>query len=611
MPVLLSAGLFMVSVVSLGFAATWSPEMQVNEDEANNDWCPQVALDSTGVPRVVWMGVDPVQLDEEIYVSRWDGAGWGSTEMLHPDNSVPDRFPEIASGKRDGIIWVLWARGNVNTGKYDFLVSRLGATGWTEPETVFAAGERYDDYDIVARDTSLVWVVWSSREHGGAQDREILARKRENGIWGQTEQILKPDTDDKAARVDLNSKDELWTVWQGSFQIFSAVRSDTGWSEPLFVKHDEGGSFVPWVVVDDSDIAWIVWVAGNAGGGSDILSARWERDHWLELGQVNSPDAPEDEDNTTVIVNVPGSGPLVVWWGGLPDLAMCKDIYESKWTASGWREERTVSTPDSVSIALDEQPSVAIGPSGRAWVCWMRMTSFPPYDFDVWARYSDDVVPVDGVTDFGASVGDEGVRLSWRSDHYGFFEIWRMETAAGASSGLSLQRLDPALVLADCGTIVGGGAVRLDQDPVAGRGMLSYDDGSVVRGRIYLYWLLETTVSGCWFYGPVEVEVPGSATGRFPEIVGPLPNPFSSTSVIVAGAADVVEVFDLQGRCVKRFSRLPVVRSGDGAMGSAIVWDGRDEEGRRLPSGVYLLRVSHRDKSGSREEMVRKVVILR
>jgi hypothetical protein len=71
------------------------------------------------------------------------------------------------------------------------------------------------------------------------------------------------------------------------------------------------------------------------------------------------------------------------------------------------------------------------------------------------------------------------------------------------------------------------------------------------------------------------------------------PNPFNLTTTIsfTPSASDVrLAVYDARCREVRRL--LAVYRS---AGENAVVWDGRDEAGRTLPSGVYVYRVSAGD----------------
>lgn len=72
------------------------------------------------------------------------------------------------------------------------------------------------------------------------------------------------------------------------------------------------------------------------------------------------------------------------------------------------------------------------------------------------------------------------------------------------------------------------------------------------------------------------------------------PNPFSG-SLLLRGASGTVTVHDLSGRVVRRLS----------ANADAIRWDGRDEAGRQLASGWYLVRFETR--TGRMDKPVLKI----
>jgi len=71
------------------------------------------------------------------------------------------------------------------------------------------------------------------------------------------------------------------------------------------------------------------------------------------------------------------------------------------------------------------------------------------------------------------------------------------------------------------------------------------------------------------------------------------PNPFNPSITLIAenfrsGAAPIeVDIFDVLGRRVRRLS-MRAENSG----GEEVVWNGRDESGRSLPSGIYFFRAS-------------------
>jgi flagellar hook assembly protein FlgD len=82
-----------------------------------------------------------------------------------------------------------------------------------------------------------------------------------------------------------------------------------------------------------------------------------------------------------------------------------------------------------------------------------------------------------------------------------------------------------------------------------------------------------------------------------PGIVDAFPNPFSNETMIrfaVAAEGDVVvDVFDVQGRRVRRVLEGPVA-----AGAQQVAWDGRDDAGRRVSPGVYFGRVRGADVKG-------------
>ncbi|TET21300.1 MAG: T9SS type A sorting domain-containing protein, partial [Candidatus Cloacimonadota bacterium] len=72
------------------------------------------------------------------------------------------------------------------------------------------------------------------------------------------------------------------------------------------------------------------------------------------------------------------------------------------------------------------------------------------------------------------------------------------------------------------------------------------------------------------------------------------PNPFSSSITIhLSGvqehqntSAQEIKIYDISGRVVKTLNILPV----DGRQQTAVTWNGRDDGGKELPSGVYYLK---------------------
>ncbi len=133
---------------------------------------------------------------------------------------------------------------------------------------------------------------------------------------------------------------------------------------------------------------------------------------------------------------------------------------------------------------------------------------------------------------------------------------------------------------------------------------VAYDISAVADGQatVYLRWTMGTTDSSWQFSGwnVDDIEIWGlpaqdlSAVGDVPAqrlALGNHPNPFNPTTTIqwamgADGNADLA-VYDVQGRLVRHLVST-FVAAGD----YATVWDGADDAGRRVGSGLYFARLA-------------------
>ncbi|GAJ04846.1 unnamed protein product, partial [marine sediment metagenome] len=86
------------------------------------------------------------------------------------------------------------------------------------------------------------------------------------------------------------------------------------------------------------------------------------------------------------------------------------------------------------------------------------------------------------------------------------------------------------------------------------------------------------------------------------------PNPFTSVvSVKYSGISErhnvSLKIYDMSGRLVKDFS-LPTTNS---LLPTKVTWDGRDREGKVLPSGIYFCKV----KSGKTTLKTEKIIMVK
>jgi hypothetical protein len=109
------------------------------------------------------------------------------------------------------------------------------------------------------------------------------------------------------------------------------------------------------------------------------------------------------------------------------------------------------------------------------------------------------------------------------------------------------------------------------------------------------------------YYGFTAIDDPGIPGSELPKAFSlsqNYPNPFNPATNIsfeIPGAGLAREhvtlaVYDIRGRCMKRLvnSRIETGRH-------TVVWDGRNEAGAHVPSGVYLLTLKWREKTHTRK----------
>jgi len=574
--------LFVVSL-ALVFAAyppvsgaSWSPEMQVNVNDASADWNPMVVCDSSGTAWVLWMGIDPGQGDFEIYCSRWTGDGWTPEERVHEDNMQKDAWPVACIGK-DGIPWVVWERGRGGTSPYwDILTTHWVGSGWAEPETLYAGGVEGQVYDIACVDTNLVWVAMGLYvKMDGNYDQDLFFRKHEGGLWGTTERIDRPGVDDNYPSIAVSPAGVPWVVWSGG-TVLGTFRDSVGWKEPVFSRRGGYGLICfsggqgPWIVFFDS--------TGN------MASSFWDGQYWLDSGPIASPHViPSEWDYRPAVSGLVEGGSVVVWPRADHHNVWRGDVYFSRWAGCWWKKETLVTEPDSELVAVDEWPDVSVGEGGRTWVVWERC-GFPDCaDVEIWARYSDNVIYDRWVRSFMGRSEGRSVVLEWESADSIGFEIYRSDM--GECGGRDYE----------------GERELLTPEPLRGR--LSFVDSTVRLGRRYCYWLDVVSDRGlCEERGPVLVRLCEGAVGV--GVVGVRPNP-SRTGFMLGYYAGSegngeFEMLDTSGRLVRRIKC-------DGVEGEAS-WDGRDERGKGVRPGVYFVRllVGGRETGG-----VTKVVLLR
>jgi beta-lactamase superfamily II metal-dependent hydrolase len=184
------------------------------------------------------------------------------------------------------------------------------------------------------------------------------------------------------------------------------------------------------------------------------------------------------------------------------------------------------------------------------------------------------------LTSFTALTGKEGVQLRWRTESEENTYLWEIERSGSPNSGYS------RIV-----SIPGHGTTSQPHD-------YEFTDNQELTAGTYWYRLCEVELSGKRnYYGPVSVDFSPGGVWEF-TLGMARPNPFNritsiSYQLTKAGAASL-KLYNVLGQEVRSLA------DGEHSAGThRVSWDGRDDQGRRVSSGVYFYRLESGENQAS------------
>jgi PKD repeat protein len=185
------------------------------------------------------------------------------------------------------------------------------------------------------------------------------------------------------------------------------------------------------------------------------------------------------------------------------------------------------------------------------------------------------MTPVELAT-FVAMVNNGGVQLEWRTgsetENMGFL-VYRADTEKGLYAQIS------SALIPGAGTSASAHSYR-------------YSDNTAESGRTYYYKLADVDFNGrMTLHGPVKAVL---ATPEGYVLEQNYPNPFNPETRITfqmkAPGLATVSVFNLKGQKVRE-----LINRDLGAGTHMVSWNGKDANGKVLPSGTYLYKLQVND----------------
>jgi len=566
-----------------------------NQDE-HEDWGASLDIAPDGTVWIAWMGVDPEDLDEEVYFSRSTPDGWSERQRLHYQNRVADRFPKLSVGD-DGVVWVVWYQWNSAGAR--LRVSHGGEGGWIGPETVHPNASRYDDKTIFAVDSTDVWMATATYVSETGDDM-IAAYHWDGTEWEGPWHIGVPGTNSDDAEFGLDSTGMPWLVWfaknpaTAMGPIMASTWTGTEWTEYQTVSDDNLNGGGPQITFDGA-VPMVTWIGDYDVTSVDIEYSRYENGNWTPSRRVNLADSEGDWDfNASLITNSAGLT-AAVWEGGNYYQTYSAAIYMSWWDGGSWTPEKKVN--DDGPYSYDRYPAGALDECGGLWVAWQAYSEAgPPLATDICSSVCVRTTPVSfGPVTAEASSGS--VIVNWLASGEaadGPFTIWRHAEPVGGAAAPLLPPPD---------------AVALNEAALTGP-PYEWTDDHPEPGQVNSYWVSWDAPSGVRYAGPASVLVDADGEDTLSaRVLFVRPNPTSCGSCFHLKQSDPgrveVAIYTVGGRTVRTLELDSGVALG---RESDLCWDGLNASGERVASGAYMWELRFNDSRVSEQKGVVTVV---
>ncbi len=257
-PMILASTLFLVmlaSIISIGNAVEWSPEMRLTWDyeiDAN----PSITQTTDGRIWLVWQSYRTG--NNEIFYKVYNESlvhPWSLGTQLTNDTSN-DFTPSIMQAT-DHTLWVVWTSGR--TGNHDIYYKTFNGS-WSSDEPLIT-DPKEDEYPSVMQTVNgTIWVVWASDRTG---DFEIYYKtSSDNGeTWSQERLTTNLGIEDSQPSVMQTADEKIWIAWVRNNDIFYTFHNGTSWSFETPVTTHSDSDWQPSIMQGLDERIWVVWAS--------------------------------------------------------------------------------------------------------------------------------------------------------------------------------------------------------------------------------------------------------------------------------------------------------------------------------------------------------------
>jgi predicted lipoprotein with Yx(FWY)xxD motif len=574
----------------------WASDGVVICNASGNQESPQIVSDGSSGAIITWQ--DYRNGNWDIYVQRINSNG---ERQWTPSNGVPictylgaQTAPQIASDGASGAI-ITWTDGRSNiTLIYAQRVDSSGNAKWTTDGVSISADVPQDFEDkeypqIISDGAGGAIIAWEDFRPR-LVDRNIYAQRVNSSDgssqWTTDAPICTAGEDQSTLQLISDGSQGAILAWEdfrdGNADIYAQRVDSSGtaqWTPAngVSICTESNNQVFPQLISDGSGgaiITWEDWRNGNTN--KDIYARKVDADGTPQWTSNGNPICTSSGNQVSPqIISDGASGAIIAWQD-------VNDIYAQRVNSSGTAQW----TPNGVAISTASNnqysPQLVSDGSEGAIVTWQDYRNGSNWDIYAQRVFSDSSLPV-FLSSFTASVSDGQILLRWRTeseiDNIGW-NIYRKPKKEGE------------FVKINADLIPGAGNSGTPQE-------YQYLDTTVETGATYHYYLENIDIGGIRNKSQIiQVTVGWALPTLLPTcttVFQNFPNPFNPETMIPYQLAEAslatIEIYDANGQLVRMLSLGRKDANFYLTRNEAAYWDGRNEAGEKVASGIYFYRL--------------------
>ncbi|KPK62136.1 hypothetical protein AMJ83_11555 [candidate division WOR_3 bacterium SM23_42] len=452
----------------------------------------------------------------------------------------------------------------------------LSAQTWCPPIRV----SQYDtstswyyitDQGLTTDGSGTPWCGWDVDCYAGGWIHGILVSRYIDTVWS-TPDTINPFALFYGCNLATDANGNVWIVAE-DYGISACFYNGSSWSELMQIPTQGTCSHYPAATGDSLGNLWVCWAGGGPGDGHHIWGNTYTMGQWGSAVLISYPGSHED---IAYSMTADKQGRVWIGWHrfSCPDPGICVSFNDG----SGWSDTIIIAEYTYSSSG----PALTVDTAGRVWAGWVGADSGGPYK--LYSSYHDGNVWLEPMLvsesatwgDYSVAITSDdagNVWLTWVNyDEDIYYSYWNGDNWSNPAPIAIYPTLDCVVKMAF--------------------------DGE----RIWVTWIREIdsdrwATYASYTYG-VGVEEKPAADSPQPvvQLSQNFPNPFSSkASIFYRLQSDCrisLRLYDTAGRHVR------TLVNGIQKPGHHIVnWNGKDNEGKQLPVGIYFLRLETSNQS--------------